>query len=180
MRSKLLNNESAFTLLETLIASAIMLIAFSSILMVESGSLDASTRARTMNIVAMLAKQALIDSEIALEGRDFTEVKTEETGSFPDPYQDYQWKREIKEIEFPSIDLAAADENSESNNNPSSAPQNSNANMMNMLGKLISKHLSKSIREVIVTVSWKKGGKPQSYSVSWYWVNLNNDFALSE
>jgi len=180
MKSKLLSNQSGFTLLETLIAMAIMLVAFASILIVESGSLDASSRARNMNIVAMLARNALIDSELLLEGKEFTAAKTEESGNFPDPYSEYQWKREIKEIKFPTLNMGTGNEEEESNQNSPNRNPDPNANMMSMLGKLIAKHLSKSIREVIVSVTWQKGGKPQTYSITWYWVNLNNDFALSE
>src|SRR3954469_25884363 len=83
--------EKGFTLLETLIAIAIMLVAFSAILMVESGSLRTTERAREINTVSMLAKNAMIDAELAFEGKTFDEVKKEEKGTFPEPFASYSW-----------------------------------------------------------------------------------------
>src|SRR6478735_4350708 len=81
-----------FTLLEVIIAMAIMTLAFSSILAVEMGSINASARAKQMNIVAMLAKNQMVETEYKIEGKKFDEVKKEESGAFPSPYQDYTWK----------------------------------------------------------------------------------------
>jgi DNA topoisomerase-2 len=48
-----------------------------------------------------------------------------------------------------------------------------------MIAKLISKYISKAVREISVTILWKKGSADQSFSVSTYWVNLNHDFELA-
>ena len=49
-----------------------------------------------------------------------------------------------------------------------------------MLTKLVTNFLSKALREVTVTISWKKGAGEQSYAVTTYWVDLNHEFQLSE
>ena len=56
----------------------IMVLAFASILAVESGAINASDRAKTMNIVQMLAKNQMIEWEYRIEGRTFDEVKKED------------------------------------------------------------------------------------------------------
>lgn len=167
------NNESGFTLLETLIAMAIMVVAFSSILMVESGSLDASFRAKQLNIVSMLARNTLIETELLIENKAFSEVKTEESGNYADPYQEFMWKREIKEVEFPSLNTSGGDKQQD-NEDPNAKDAG------NSIAKLITQFLSKSIREIVVTVSYKKGPGEQKYQIAMYWVNLNNDFSLSQ
>ena len=48
---------------------AIMVVAFASILMIESGSLNSAERARQMSIVAMLAKTAMSEAEITVIGK---------------------------------------------------------------------------------------------------------------
>lgn len=169
-----LNDESGFTLLETLIAMAIMVVAFSSILMVESGSLDASYRAKQLNIVSMLARNTMIETELLIENKSFGEVKTEETGNYAEPYQEFTWKREVKEIEFPSLNPGGGDDSQQNNDDPNAKEAG------NSIAKLVTQFLSKSIREVVVTVSYKKGPGEQKYQIAMYWVNLNNDFSLSQ
>ena len=162
-------SESGFTLLETMIAVAIMLIAFSAILMTESASLNSSARAKQMNIVAMLSKNALIESEYAIQGRTFEEMDKEKTLPFPEPYNDYSYKRIIKEIKFPSLSLGG-----------SKAGAGGIDATTEQVIKLLTNFLSKAVREVTVEVIWKKGTETQSFAVSTYWVDLNHEFQLTE
>lgn len=168
--------EAGFTLLETLIAVAIMLVAFSAILMVESASLNTSFKAKQMNIVAMLAKEAMVKAENEFEGKAFEEVPKEASGHFDPPYQDYRWSRVIKEIRFPSLSMGGNIGGGEGGDDGGSSSNNA----METLTKLLTNFLSKALREVSVTVSWKKGSGEQSFSLSTYWVDLNHEFELSE
>lgn len=45
-----------------------------------------------------------------------------------------------------------------------------------MVSNLVSKYLSQAVREVTITISWKRGAGEQHYSISTYWVDLNHDF----
>jgi general secretion pathway protein I len=157
--------QTGFTLLEVLIAMAIMALALSSILSVESGSINASARAKQMNIVAMLVKNQMIKTEYEIEGKSFDEVEKEKGEAFEAPYETYTWKREIKEITFPTINPGSSDPNDQS------VDQNAET-----MAKTISQFLSKAIREVDVSVNWKKDGKDQSFTVATYWVDLNHAF----
>lgn len=166
------NAEQGFTLLEVLIALAIMTVMLTSIFLIQQSSIEATIRAQQMNTVAMLAKNLMIDTELAFQEKPFSEVKEEEKGQFPVPHQDYSWERKIKEIEFPNLGIGTGgggEEGSEGAN-----PQSE------MLSKLVSNFLSKSIREVSVTISWRKGSGTQSYAVATYWVDLNHEFSLTE
>lgn len=156
-----------FTLLEVMIAMGIMVVTFGAVLMVQSGSLTASERARQMNAVAMLAKNSMIDTELAIEGKGFKEVKSEESGQYDPPYDQYRWNRKIKEIKFPNLIISSGEDES-------IQPQ------AEMLGKLMSKFLSDAIREINVTVTWQRGKGTQSYSISTYWVDLNHEFSIKE
>lgn len=165
------NRVSGFTLLETLIAMAIMVVAFASILAVESGSIRASEHAKQLNIVAMLAKNTMVDLEYKFEGKTFDEFKKEDSGTFDAPYENYQWKTEIKEIKFPNLNFGSsggANKNEE------------NGDTEEMLMKLITNFFNKAMREAVVTISWKRGTGEQSFTLSTYWVNLNNEFQLTE
>ncbi|HLD99902.1 MAG TPA: prepilin-type N-terminal cleavage/methylation domain-containing protein [Bdellovibrionota bacterium] len=167
---RFLNDKSGFTLLETMIAMAIMMVAFASILAVESGSINASNRAKQLNIVAMLAKNQMIEAEYEIEGKTFEEVKKKDGGNFAQPYQDYRWTMEIKEIKFPSLNFGGS----------KASGGEDDGGITGLMTKLLTNYISKAIRELTVTIFWKKGPGEQSFSVSTYWVDLNHEFELQE
>ncbi len=156
-------SESGFTLLEVIIAMAIMVLSFTSILAVEQGSINASARAKQMNIVGMLARNQMVETEYKIEGKSFDEVQKEESGTFPEPYTDYRWKTKIIELKFPPLNLG----------NPGNKGETQETET---LSKLVSNFLSKAIREVSVTISWNRGAGEQSFTLATYWVNLNYEF----
>ena len=167
---RLSSNESGFTLLETMIALAIMMIAFASILLVESRSLSTSAKAKQMNVVAMLARNQMIKTEYDIEGKTFDEVKKEESGQFEEPFKDYTWSRTIKEMKFPALNISGGGGKTADGNNQ----------IAELLTKLVTNFFSKALREVNVTIKWKRGAGTQSFTVSTYWVDLNHEFQLQE
>src|SRR5262245_17024548 len=106
--SRAYKDESGFTLLEVIIALTIMVLAFSAILSVESGGITAAEKTHQLNVVSMLARNKMIEMEYAIEGKGFDEVKKEDGGQFAAPFEDFRWEAEIKEIQFPSMNLSGA------------------------------------------------------------------------
>jgi len=181
LENKLAINERGFTLLETIIALAIMVIAFASIISVESGSINAAIKSKQLNVVGMLAKNKMIDTEYEIEGKVFEEVKKEDSGAFPAPYEDYHWKTEVKEIKFPSLNFSGGggqgkDAGSSGNSNSNSGGQD----LGDLMTKLVTQYLSKALREVSVTIIWKKGSSDQQFALSTYWVDLNHEFQITD
>jgi general secretion pathway protein I len=182
LRPKLLRlaaGEAGFTLLEVMIASAIMLIAFSAILMIESSSIDASLKSKRLNTVTMLAKTKMIETEMEIEGKSFSEIPKEKSETFKEPYQDYRWKRVIKEITIPNF-AASVTSGAASSGGSEGGNASGGGEAQDRLGKLVTNYLSKAVREVTLTVTWKSGKGEQSYQIATYWVNLNHEFQLSE
>jgi general secretion pathway protein I len=168
-----------FTLLEVIIAMAIMVVAFGSILAVEQGSINASMRAKQMNIVGMLARNQMIETEFKFQGKPFDEVKKEESGVFKTPYEDYRWTTKIKEIKFPKLS-AGTDGGGDEDAAHGAGSQAQNNGTGDMVSKVITNYFTKALREVTVTVTWKRGSGEQNFTLATYWVNLNNEFKLSE
>jgi type II secretion system protein I len=166
------NNRSGFTLLEVLVATAIMALALTSIFTISGRSIIDEDHAKQMNIVAMLARNKMIETELDIEGKTFDEYEKDKTAPFETPFEDYSWKRTVKEIKFPNLGGGGGGGGSSQNE---SEDQTSD-----MLSKLITNFLSKAIREVSVSIIWKRSGKDQSFTVTTYWVDLNHEFNLSE
>ncbi|MBY0470823.1 prepilin-type N-terminal cleavage/methylation domain-containing protein [bacterium] len=168
-RSKpsLLHSNEGFTLLETMIAVSIMLVAFAAIMMVQSSSITTTIKGKNANIVGMLVEKTMIETEQLVEGKTFEEIKTEDSGEYAAPYQEYKWTRKIKEVEFPSLELPAS-------------PDGGETEGINKITRLITTFLSKAIREITVTISWKRADKEQSFAITTYWVNLNHELSPAE
>jgi prepilin-type N-terminal cleavage/methylation domain-containing protein len=165
-----------FTLLETIIALAIMTMAFGAILATISDSINASARTHEMTIIEMLAKREIVETEYKFEGKTFDEYKKEDSGTFPAPYESYRWTAVVKEIEFPNI----GGMNSGGSQGAASNTDNNNSEVADMMSKLVTQFLSKAVREVTVTILWMKGSKEQNFAVSTYWVDLNHEFQLTQ
>jgi len=163
-------NNSGFTLLETLIAMTIMLVSFSAIFLVESGSIRAIQYSKQTTIVSMLLKKSLLDTEELIKNKTFSEIDKEKEGKFEEPYQNYSWKRKIEEIEFPEMNFSDGSSDKEGQEN---------AENTKMVGQIISKFISKSLRKITVTITGPKGKRTQSDSISTFWVNLNNEMQLT-
>lgn len=164
------NSQSGFTLIEVMIAVGILAIGIGAILVAENNSLDVTLRAKRMTTVAMLAKNALIQAERDVAGKSFTEVKTEEGGQFPSPFQEYHWERKIKEITFPNI----LDQSKAKKDEVSKVDENT-ARVV----KIATNYLSKSSREITVTIKWTDKKEEQKFSVSQYWVDLDHAFDIN-
>ncbi len=160
-----LNSQSAFTLIEVMIAVGILAIGLGAILVAENNSLDVTFRAKRMTTVAMLAKNSLIQAEREISGKSFTEVKKEETGKFDTPFQEYSWERKVKEITFPNIlDQAKASKDEVSKIDEQTMK----------VVKIATNYLSKSTREITVTIKWTEKKEEQKFVVSQYWVDLDH------
>ena len=173
---RLLRSESAFTLLEVMIALAIMLVAFSSILAIQSSAMNSALKSRQIHEVSVLARNAMLQTEVEISGKKFDDISTELSGQFEDPYQDYTWTRKIKEVKLPN--LSGISKAAQGDKAQADADEQNSA-MVEQMTKVITNFLSKAVREVTITVSWKRGTTTQKYDVAMDWVDLNSDFNIN-
>lgn len=174
LRLPRLDDPQGFTLLEVIIAITIMVLAFAAILSVESNSINATIRAKEMNIVAMLARGKMIEAEYKVEGKTFDEVSKLQEGAFDAPYESFKWKTEVKEIKFPNMNMGAGAKNA------GGGGDDQGNQYAELLMKLVTNYFTKAVRELDVTVLWKRNSADVTYTVSTYWVDLNHEFDTSE
>lgn len=158
-------NQMGFTLLEVMIATVIMAIAFTAILTSQSQNIFLTIKTKDYNLAGFLAQNKMVDSEHLMEGKPFTELKKEEEGTFEEPYTTFRWKREVKEIQLPGIGEGDDEDKKQGQ-----------TDIAHMLSQTITKYLSKSIRELTVTVKWTRSGGEQKVVLSTYLVDLKSNF----
>lgn len=136
---KRLHNNYGFTLFEILIATGLFGLA---IVVVLNGVLFANelkVRDNTMLQAAFLANQKMVELEMTIEDEAseglFPDEKSE-SGTFDKPYDRFSWNYQIKKIEIPMQE----------------GDQKNVVALMAM--KKVFEELSKSVREVSLTVSW--------------------------
>ena len=154
---------SGFTLLEVMIAMAIMAVAFGAILTSQSGAIRQAITAKELNTAGWLAHRAMVEAEHLTEGKPFDELDKEQDGQFKEPFQNYSWKREVRELKFPDLTQPSK----EGEGVPETA---------RIMGKVITKYLNTAMRELVVTVSWKRGKSEQSVKLTTYLIDLNAEF----
>ena len=177
------NNETGFTLIEVLFAMSIMVIAFVGMISIEEKSVKATEKARDMNIVAMLAKNLMLETELKIQGKEFTAIRPEEEGDFKSPYEKYHWKVTMKEVKFPDLSSlglggqrpqgAGADANQRASSNTQGGIDALTLTLM----QGITQTFAKATRVVRVEVSWKNLNQVQTFSLATFWVNF--DFILN-
>jgi len=136
-----LRRNSGFTLLEVMIAVAILAVSLMALMNLQSQSMLASARAQRILISTLLAEQkmnaVLLDIEKGIPKGDFPDSR-EEQGAFEEErYPDYYWKLSIKGVELPAIPL----------------PEGEGA-ILGQAMQMLSEKLSRSSREIRLKVGW--------------------------
>lgn len=147
----------AFTLLEVMVAIAILAMSMTAIIGLTGSSMMKSARAEKLAVATMLARQKMTEVEIELQKGmakgEFPEDKSED-GKFDDPFEDYTWKFELKKVELPA---------------PVTGEEGS---VQDLVGKEMTREISKTVREVKLTVFWKERGQEQTLDVVTHLVKL--------
>lgn len=96
--------DAGFTLLEVMVAVAIIAMSFVSLLGSQSQSISIADISRFETTAAMLAREKL--SELQLAG--YSEL-TDGSGQFEDDFSDYAWQNEVRELGETETGIADSD-----------------------------------------------------------------------
>ncbi|MFH1831024.1 MAG: type II secretion system protein [Pseudomonadota bacterium] len=151
------SHDSGFTLLEVMVSIAILAVALTTLLMFSGNTLIKSGRAEKLLVATMLARQKMteidIDLEKAKKKKEFPDEKSED-GSFDEPFDDYKWKMEIRRVDLPA---------------PVTGEEGS---IQGVIGKQLTKEITKTVRELKLTVLWEEMGEEQTIDVVTHIVKL--------
>ena len=167
-----------FTLLEILIAVAILATSFVVLLSSSGNSFLESARAERMTRAVTLSRQKMVELEMGFakdmaKNKAFGEDK-EENGTFDEPFDDYRWSYTIKKVEIPVKSEGGGGGGGE--NGEEGGGESDLAIMQDQMKTIMDK-ISKLTREVQLTVYWGDKDvlldKQPHMTVTTHWVKMN-------
>ena len=190
-------NRSGFTLLEVMIAIAILGLSLTAIFSSEVGAANVAARARRQNVASTLArcKMGEIEEIIAIEGLPALEKKDTDACCEHAPVEGFECEWIVERIilpEFGAGDEDSEDEDGEQDNNPREildeavdevtdegtteqalAGQSGNLAMLALqIGfPILKPFLEEQVRRATVSVRWTEGSKQRGFDVTQYLVS---------
>ncbi|MFN8846311.1 MAG: type II secretion system protein [Bdellovibrionales bacterium] len=157
-------NQLGFTLLEVIIAVAIMASGILVVAMSWSGTYDKLRKTQVNTEVMALLERKVAEINAKYSGKPIDSIQELEEDDFGSEYPQYTWKMESRKFEMPDLSslLTSRDGGADS------------FELQTM--KLFTEHLSKTIREVRISVIYKnRSGKEQTYSVTQFFVDYQKE-----
>ncbi|HEX9242017.1 MAG TPA: prepilin-type N-terminal cleavage/methylation domain-containing protein [Anaeromyxobacter sp.] len=166
-----------FTLLEVMVALAVLAGALLLVSEVVGGALRNHVRARQLGVATLLARGKMVALQAQYERKGFRDFDESDEGTFEDEgHREIRWKVDVRRPtlelgpEAVLASLTGGKKLEELLPSPKEAPQLApfqailTATLQAQLTK-ISEQLKKCAREVRLTVSWQDGAVPESFDV---------------
>ncbi len=161
-----LNNSSAFTLMEVVLALMIMT---SGILILTNSWTGTYSRLQKTQIqvqMAALLERKIVEIEREYKNKSLDSIPEEKEDTFGSDLPDYSWKMKSKKLEIP--DISATLSSQEGGADPT----------MITIMQTFTEHLSKSIKEVNISVQYSKGKKPLLADVTIYMIDYDKPLPI--
>jgi general secretion pathway protein I len=159
--------EAGFTLLEVMIAVAILSITLVTLLSVVTSNVRATRHARLTTAATFLARGKMVELEDQVLENGFSTDDESADGTFKEQdHPEFRWDSIIERVELPADaalkqrDEATDKMNNSDNNNPMSLISGFLGGMMSSFIEPIRLGLQESVRRVTVHVSWDEWGRP--------------------
>ncbi len=169
--------DAGFTLLEVLIAVAILAVSLSSLMASQFQSIAATRYARDITAAALLAEYQIVELEFVHREEGWVNSDVEYEGSFDEQgYPDMNWACTVHFIELPEYNqLIEAKEGADE------AAGEDGDNMMDagdqafgalgMVWPIVKAAIENSIRKVDCKVTWKNGKIEEEFAVQTFWTD---------
>lgn len=177
---------SGFTLVEIMIALAILSIGLLSLYTAQGNSLRASGRAEDIQTASLLARQLMaqkmLEIEQGMSKGQLPEDKEVETGEFDPPFDRYRWEYSVRQVTIPlsggTVDGTEPGGNTAENQAQQGSPQPGKGAEMapesaqRSIAQIVTKKIKEAVREINVKVIWEDLGEEQSIKVTTHVAKL--------
>ncbi|MBX9766306.1 MAG: prepilin-type N-terminal cleavage/methylation domain-containing protein [Bdellovibrionales bacterium] len=159
-------SSQGFTLIEVLIATIILAGAMIVLTNSWGGSIFVLRKAQVVNTVAYLLKRKMTELELKYEGAPLDEVKESEEGDFGADFPEYGWKMKSKKMEFPDLSGVLT------------AREGGVDEKLLTIIRSMTKQFNQNIKEVEVTVVYKKSKRTLEYKLTTYIIDYSKPLNL--
>lgn len=163
----------AFSLLEVMVAVAILAVGLTVLLQVQARSITLAQQARAMTVATMLARGKLLDCQADLTKKGFSIGDYDEEGHFGDEgYANFYWECHAYKPDIPVADTADVQQAfaaTGTEDTAAAAEQQGGDIGMQFLAPVLSQLsgvLGDSIRELVVIVRWGQGTDAEELQVA--------------
>jgi len=161
-----INNKKGFTLLETLLAVVILSMGILLLTQSWSGSFLRIRKTQLNQDVAALLERKMAEIDMEYRGKPLESIEEEKEDDFGSEYPQYRWKMTSREFKAPNLSSIMMKQEGGAND------------MMMMVITQLTEHLSKTIKEVKVSVIYTGAKKPLEFSVVTYFVDYNKPLSI--
>lgn len=156
-----LRNTKAFTLIEVVLAMMIMASGLFILTNSWSGTYNRLKKTQVKVQLAALLERKVVEIEREYKNKSLDSIPEEKEDSFGEDLAEYSWKMTSQKLELP--DLSAVLE----------SQQDGVKTDLASLMKIFSEHISKSVKEIKVEVTYKDKKKPITVDVVFYMIDYD-------
>ncbi len=163
--------KKGFTLLEIMVALAILAVGMLSLIGAQGNALRASGRAENIQTATLLARQKMTEKMIEIQKEmgkgSFPDDSKNDQGTFDPPWDRYRWEFAVRKVEIPVVgeppaEAGAAGTAGGGSGDTVQAP----AAAQQSLAKMVTKKISESVREISMKILWEEMGEEQFLTVT--------------
>lgn len=161
-----LKHTKAFTLIEVVLAMMIMASGLFILTNSWAGTYNRLQKTQVQVQLAALLERKIVELEREFKSQSLDAIKEEDTGDFGTELEGYTWEMKSQKVEFPDLSGIIG-----------GVGENQNLDLVSIM-KLFSEHLSKSVKEVKVKVTYKDKKKPITVDVVFYVVDYDRPLPM--
>ena len=169
------NSQSAFSLVEIMVAMAILSMTVISVITLQNSSLKSSMYAKELTIASMLARSVMVDAYLEQHTRILAKaIKEEKNGDVEMAGLPMKWTWVLSEVPLEIPELS-----SESEEGEDKAEDVGQTNpMLQPIIKTLNTYLKEAMRELSVQVSWQSGGREEKIFFVTHLIDFSHPLQL--
>lgn len=156
----------AFTLIEVILAMMVMSSGLFILTNAWAGTYTRLQKTQVQVQLAALLERKVTEIEREFKGKSLDTIPEEKEDDFGSDIADYSWKMKSRKLEIPDLTSSLT-----------SKAGGANEDLLRIM-KLFTEHLSKSIKEVKITVIYKSKKKPISADVTIYMIDYDRPLPI--
>ena len=158
---------NGFSLVEVLVAMMILSGALILIANSWTGNAQRLEKARVNNTLALLLQQKMTEIEIEFRDKSIDEIDEEKAGEF-EKFPQFKWQMKSQKMEFPDMSSALTSRKGGADE------------LLIQMVKAVAEYINKSVKEVTVTVLYKRNAKSREIknSITTYFVDYSKEIPI--